>query len=519
MYMLDAIKICDGASSFCITNQEYTSLSDFQKVIHIMQQSILCDYVRAFTLPPNFTLPEVKCNGILDNYKNALKSKLDKLPYSQYMPGKYQQAYEVTAAMFDNFTGVRSLTISATDIVCLLGDQEIADNEALNSFKKEFYLPFLYAAYGTKIDSDYIADRDTVSSLDSGYELLNPIIYKPEFAFEENDKDEYSFSARRNNSVNEENARFIMRMIPLTAFASFSIDDYENMEKHFSIANRLIAGLNWRGKTSTALIAIMALFSIEHDHYAMHYHMQDLNRCSVSDICYDIITCSNYTADIGCSSTSKVGFEKLLKYLCDRWNLAIDDYVLFGDLLQRLGYSADTVSYLQKDITQVTTAEMESFKRSSLASFINKGMEATDLPTDELGDVNTDTSGALGGTTTEPDGMSPESTDTPIDGPAEEEDPNNAVIQEIKRTIPEASDGILIELLDPEKETLSDYLYRAEFQLRVRNIMQNPSSVKCSKRVLHLLEQWATKWLYVCSVASLKSFLKNVSFPLMANEQ
>jgi hypothetical protein len=162
---------------------------------------------------------------------------------------------------------------------------------------------------------------------------------------------------------------------------------------------------------------------------------------------------------------------------------------------------------------------MESFKRSSLASFINKGMEATDLPTDELGDVNTDTSGALGGTTTEPDGMSPESTDTPIDGPAEEEDPNNAVIQEIKRTIPEASDGILIELLDPEKETLSDYLYRAEFQLRVRNIMQNPSSVKCSKRVLHLLEQWATKWLYVCSVASLKSFLKNVSFPLMANEQ
>jgi hypothetical protein len=203
--------------------------------------------------------------------------------------------------------------------------------------------------------------------------------------------------------------------------------------------------------------------------------------------------------------------------------LNIDDYTLLGETLSKLGYAADAISYLQKNVNEITTAEMEAFQRSPLASIINRiALEANDpiaddkisadkiAPTDDNTVTPSDTTNGEGDLPTEPgdptleDDSSTDSTETKSD--------------QIDDVMPDATDGVMLELLDPSKETLSDYMYRNTFLVKVNNILQNPSQFNCSKKELILLKQWASRWLYIMSVQSLKSFLKNLSFSLMPDQ-
>ena len=72
--------------------------------------------------------------------------------------------------------------------------------------------------------------------------------------------------------------------------------------------------------------------------------------------------------------------------------------------------------------------------------------------------------------------------------------------------------------MNPENETLSDFLYRKEFLIRTNELLKNTSQTKVDSQILFMLKEWATKWLYMFSVPSLKSFLRNLNVSLMPKQ-
>lgn len=515
--MLRAIVQNSSTGEF-VTNNDFHLFSDFQKSLLLMNQCLLCDYVLMFTSDFQGTFSDSVGPKMIREYRQDLLTEFYKLPHTVYTSGKYEEAYQMLRDMLTDFRYP-----DAADIMTLYMDQEVLEHPSLCSLDKNFVLPFLYAMTGTKLPKEMLADLeiDDTSSSDDGYNLLAPVLLTPVFKLM-SDGDHYLLGA--NKQVNLESQYLILTFTPVKSFPSFTIDDFSSMSKSLPALYRYIAGFNWRNKSYAQFLAMMATFSIDHDHSASNYGMIDNDPCcSIVDVCYDIVTRSDFTTHVSSYDNLKSSFDKLLKYLCDRWKLNIDDYALLGDTLSKLGYATDAISYLQKNVNEITTAEMEAFQRSSLASFINRiALEANDPIVDDKISADkvaspVDNNVTPGDPTTDGAGDLPTEPGDPTLGDDSIED-SETKSEQIDDVMPDATDGVMLELLDPSKETLSDYLYRNTFLVKVNNILQNPTQFNCSKKELILLKQWASRWLYIMSVQSLKSFLKNLSFSLMPDQ-
>lgn len=462
----------------------YNTLTDYQKVSYLLTQTLLIDYYSLIT-----------GYKVFENTRSHIEDMFNQLPYSEYMDGAYQHAYNTCKYVLQCLkTQTRVGTENIINDVLSVFMHHSVENIPSLGLSKELVIP-LMTSMDYKLNDDDIVD----GSIEDGVILEPKVIYPHCYVY---DTWEVPGLAYRN--------AMHVCILPRTSsikFASFDTISTSGQEEYSLLQKpeyKYITGLNWSGKTLSQFVAFMSQYSIEHD------------LCStplLSNVCYDIVTHSNYT-DVCCNND--IPIEQLLKYLCERWGLTIDDNQLLADLLSRCGYDVNTLNYLVKDTSVITAAEADAFNKSFLSKYIKHriGLEASDVdqtlnPVDESSSMDNDMS------------STPELDDTgaSMDDPiGEDTDEEITKLEDIDRKVPVAVDGIILELLDPTKETMADHLYRAEFQMRVKNLVQNASTTKCSKYTLYLLTQWATKWLYICSVTSLKSFLENISFPLMSEQ-
>lgn len=455
----------------------YNKLTDYQKVSYLLTQTLLIDY---YTLLSDYTVLKPTRDHISDMFKQ--------LPYSEYMDGAYQHAYNTCKDVIES---VGANLIS--DILAVFMHHSVEGISSLG-LPKELVIPLMTSMGYPITDEDIVDD-----SINDGVILEPRVVYPYCMVY---DTHEVQGLAHRN--------AMHVCILPCTTsieFASFDTVGPNGQEEYAHLQKpeyKYITGLNWSGKTLSQFIAFMSQYSIEHDLYS---------NSALSNVCYDIVTHSNYT-DVCCYKD--IPIEQLLKYLCERWGLTIDDNQLLADLLSRCRYNTDTLNYLVKDASVITAAEADAFNNSFLSKYVKHriGLEASDMdqnpnPVDESSSMDNDMSSTPG----------LDDTGASIDDPIGEDTGEELTkLEDIDRKVPVAVDGIILELLDPTKETMADHLYRAEFQMRVKNLVQNASTAKCSKYTLYLLTQWATKWLYICSVTSLKSFLENISFPLMSEQ-
>lgn len=458
-----------------ILDAEYVShFTPYQKVVYLTTQVILTTYINRF-----FSDTDVS-----QVYLSELLNEFHKLPYSEYMPGRYQMAYETLKKLFHVSDSYGK--ISTSEVLSIYMDDELNDISEVKLYKT-FLIPVLYVLYNAKND-ELVLDND----VDDGV-VYEPIMTIPEFTIECN--------------LDGSTDKLVARMRTISEFSTY-------VSEHPDINNYLfkyLSGFNWSGKNVTQLIGLLSKFTINHDL---------CNYATIPDVCYDIVTHSNFTADVTVDNRTCLDFINFIKYLCERWQLAIDDTSVLAQVLARCNYNSDVLSYLAKDANMITASEMEAFNKSDFAKYVKHkvAVEASDT-TDELSE---DEDPSVTDSTT-PEGDPMTDTDVPAIGDTQDDVQDDASSQDtelekLDRSLPESPDGIIMELLDPTKETMADHLFRAEFQMRVNNLLQNTRSSKCSKYTMYLLTQWATKWLYVCSTASLRSFLENISFPIMSEK-
>ncbi len=510
-------------------HKHYEQFSATKKMIYVIEQLLLCDYVIMFagTLVQNDSMADhsykTAAPVLLREYRNDLVNKALSIPKYDFHTGKYSHIHNLMISL------AYGTMPSADDLIDVFMDSEII-NDADIYMPKEFMLPFVYAVNGTKIDKERIPNSVDMDS--DQYEFFNPIVYTPKY-----------------NISKELGFRIILDTEEEFQVPSFVVEDFTDLRKNMALPYRYIACLDWKGKTFTHVLGLFERFSLEHDKHVM----QNDSVCTVGDLCYDVVTHSDYCRC--CKPSNMQSFIHSLKYLVEKWNIQIDDTVYLGEILKCSDtVDPDIVNYLQKPIGNVTVAEMEAFKSSIFASFIHKTISATEATDPNKDDDEDDKSEFPAGNSKDEEadpGLDPTNDDTPInpDQPADQNgenaggddltmgdlgdagptgdvnDPEESEEEEketeehkVARKIPPAADGILLELLNPENETLQDYLYRKEFLYRVNELLQNPSANRYSSQVLFMLKQWATKWLYIFSVPSLKSFLRNINFSIMSNK-
>lgn len=511
-------------------HKHYEQFSGIKKMTYLIEQLMLCDYITMFagTLvqydSPADHSYTIAAPVLLREYRNELVRKALAIPKYDFHSGKYAHLYDLMISL------VNGNMPHADDLIDVFMDSEIV-NDADIYMPKEFMLPFVYAINGTKIDKDRIPNSVDMDS--DQYEFFNPIVYTPKYELHK----ELGF-------------RIVLNSEEAFQVPSFIVEDFTDLRKNMALPYRYIVCLDWKGKSFTHVLGLLEQFSLEHDKHVM----QNDSVCTVGDLCYDVVTHSDYCRC--CKPSNMQSFIHSLKYLVEKWNIQIDDTVYLGELLKHSdAVDPDIVNYLQKPVESVTVAEMEAFKSSIFASFINKTISATEAtdpnkkddedeegfpdgnskdeqadpgldPTNEDAPTNPDQPADGGGTDMGSMGdgsdmdMGDMSGGDDASGESGDESENAEETEEHKvaRKIPPATDGILLELLNPENETLQDYLYRKEFLYRVNELLQNPSANRYSSQVLFMLKQWATKWLYIFSVPSLKSFLRNINFSIMSNK-
>lgn len=516
-------------------HRHYEKFPSVKKMVYLMEQFLLCDYVIMFSgsLIQNDSLADhsyrLAAPLLLREYRNELVNKALAIPRSDFHTGKYTHTHALMKEM------AYGTIPSADDLIDIFMDSSI-ENDADIYMPKEFLLPFVYAINGTKIDKDRIPN--SVDLDDDQYEFFNPVVYIPTFDISK-----------------ELGYRLIMDVSEEFQVPAFIVEDFQDLRKNMTLPYRYIACLDWKGKSFQHVLGLLERFSIEHDKHVM----QNDSVCTVGDICHDVITGSNYCRC--CKPSNIQSFIHCLKYLVEKYSIQIDDTKYLGEILKYVtNVDQNIISFLQKPVESVTVAEMEAFNSSIFASFIHKTISATEATDpakdeDEKEKENEDKSEFPAGNSKDEEadpGTDPNNEDAPTnpDEPAdddaggtgdmdmgdlggddaatgdatagdtaEESDEKETEEHKVARKIPPATDGILLELLNPENETLSDYLYRKEFLYRVNELLQNLSSnTRYSSQTLFMLKQWATKWLYIFSVSSLKSFLRNINFSIMSNK-
>lgn len=266
------------------------------------------------------------------------------------------------------------------------------------------------------------------------------------------------------------------------------------------------------------LIGIIASFSVNHDNYVMNLNDPDTPICIV-DLCYDLVTGSSpmYSSAGAVRQRPVLGHEEfiqLVKYLLDTHRLQpLQEYGLFGALLESLGTDPNIVNYFVRPDEAITGEEAYAFRTSRYASIIKDrlavvGMEAADddAPDDETED-------------TPDEGAEEGEADTPAMDPTE--DPGAALGEDTLTDEPEEEadnrpeidpDKMLLELAAPN-ETMADYIYREMVNRRITAILQNPPESARPNDLL-MLKRWKSRWLYLTSIACLRDFLSRVNIRL-----
>lgn len=496
--------------------KRYHSFSATKQMIYLIHHLLLCDYVSMFagTLvqKPDYTHYDIATPLNLRTYRNTLMEKALVIPKTDFNTGIYSHYHDLL------FSLCKGDMPSADDLIDLFMDSHVLEDPDLQ-IPKEFLLPFIFSVNGTTIAKDRISSNVDLDS--DAYLFYNPIIYTPRYELSK----EYGL-------------RMILDIDPDLQVPCFSLDNFTDMQHNLPLPYRYVASMDWRGRSLTHVLGLLERFSLEHDSHVM----QNDSVCTVGDLCYDIVTHSDYCRN--CTPSNFNAFISCCKYLCETWNVQVDDTAYLGELLKCSNGDMDVVNYLQKSVDQITVAEMEAFQSSVFATFVHKTVSATeaaDPNTDEDDDKKNpkEEGDAQAGTTDTPEDTNPDAPagtddttgDMPTDDPDAptdtgdleapedtESDSEDTPAKKVERKIPPATDGILLELLNPENETLSDHLYRKEFLIRVNDLLQNPSGTRCDSQTLFMLKEWASKWLYIFSVASLKSFLKNINFNVMAKQ-
>ena len=265
------------------------------------------------------------------------------------------------------------------------------------------------------------------------------------------------------------------------------------------------------------LIGVIASFSVNHDNYVMNLNDPDTPVCIV-DLCYDLVTGSSpMYSNAGAVKRPVLGHEEfiqLVKYLLDTHRLQpLQEYGLFGALLESLGTDPNIVNYFVRPDEAITGEEAYAFRTSRYASIIKDrlavvGMEAADddAPDDETED-------------TPDEGAEEGEADTPAMDPTE--DPGAALGEDTLTDEPEEEadnrpeidpDKMLLELAAPN-ETMADYIYREMVNRRITAILQNPPESARPNDLL-MLKRWKSRWLYLTSIACLRDFLSRVNIRL-----
>ena len=326
-------------------HKHYEQFPSIKKMVYIMEQLLLCDYVIMFagTLLQNDSLADHSYRTaaplVLREYRNELVTKALAIPKSDFNTGKYQHYHDILQSLaYGNMP-------SADDLIDVFMDSTIV-NDADIYMPKEFLLPFVYTVNGTKVDKDRIPNSVDMDS--DQYEFFNPIVYTPEFEI-----------------TKELGYRLILDTKEEFQVPSFIVEDFTDLRKNMALPYRYIACLDWKGKSFTHVLGLLERFSLEHDKHVM----QNDGVCTVGDLCHDVVAHSDYCRC--CKPSNMPSFIHCLKYLVEKWNIQIDDTVYLGEILKHSdNVDQDIVNYLQKPISSVTVAEMEAFQSSIFASFM-----------------------------------------------------------------------------------------------------------------------------------------------------
>lgn len=299
---------------------------------------------------------------------------------------------------------------------------------------------------------------------------------------------------------------------PMTCFYLDSeFDDIHN--DHFGTIYRWLSHFDLSNISVDDLVGILANFSIEHDQYVMNLNDPDIPT-TIMDLSYDLVTGSSFAHDSAGTSQRVVSdhaiFIELIKFLLKRGQLKpLQDYELFGALLEKAGIDPKIVNYFVQPDTRILGEEAYAFRTSIYATFIKErwipGMEAAgDEPEEpEEPEATPDETEAGTEETEEPtDDMGAD-----ISAPADEPDETPA---EKKPEID--PDRMLLELAAPN-ETMADYIYREMVNRRITSILQNPPESARPNDLL-MLKRWKSRWLYLTSIACLRDFLSRVSIRL-----
>lgn len=514
--MLDSIIITDNID----IHLHYNEFSNTKKMVYLIQQTLLCDYITMFSgaiVQDNIVNNRFKISApfLLRSYRRSLEEKSAVIPKDSFNTGKYLR---ISKVLMELLSGNMP---EADDIIDIFYSSEFIDDIDIH-LPKEFLLPYIYSINGTYIEKDRLPMNANVleeyGEKANGYEFSNPIVYIPSFIVDK----KYGFVLKLETS-------------PTYAFSSFVMYDYESMRKDMHLPYRYLACMNWRGKNFLHIVGFLENFSIEHDPNLM----MENNVCSIGDICYDIVTNCDYCRD--CKPFNIHQFISAIKYICERWKITITDCEYLGEILRKSKvYDSNVINYLTKKIEDVTVAETQAFERSAFFSIVKKSstiaLEANDTAstedeqnkddnddeiTDDIENIDTedneldeDISNELDD---ESDEITSDSDDNEKDDETDKEKTENVSTKE-ERIISPSVNGILLELLNPENETLSDFLYRKEFLIRTNELLKNTSQTKVDSQILFMLKEWATKWLYIFSVPSLKSFLRNLNVSLMPKQ-
>ena len=491
--MLNGIIISDNLDNYF----HYNEFSNLKKMVYLLQQTLLCDYVTMFSGvlyqpsvigdTPNNTYKSV-APFILRLYRQQLEKQAAIIPKDSFNTGKY---IHISKLLMDTLLGKLP---SADDLMDVFYSTEFS-NDVDISLPKEFLLPFVYAINGTYVDSDILPMNahvlNTVNT--KGYEFMNPLVYVPVFIVD----DKYGIVLK-------------LQTDPTYTFSSFYMQDYSTMRKNLLPAYRYLSSLNWSGRQFLHIVGFLQNFSIEHDPHLM----LDDHVCTIGDICYDIVTGHKFCDS--CKPYDPNQFISFIKHICEQWKIVITDCDYLGELLKRCGVVGDDViNYLLKQENELTDNEVRAFKESILFNIVKKSSIAIEANNSIDVDEDTDDTSTDDDQSSDDTDMSSDTDDISdnIDDNSEDDKKEDPPV-ETKPISVKSVDGVILELLNPENEVLSDFLFRKEFLIKVNELLKNPTRSKYSSHTLFMLKEWATKWLYIFSVTSLKSFLRNLHISL-----
>lgn len=333
-----------------------------------------------------------------------------------------------------------------------------------------------------------------------------------------------------NNTVNPRTAEdhLAIEILPVLS-APFKVDMHKNIkyftEKCGDTSLDYLSCFNLHDLAVDDLIGVLSNFSIDHDRYAMTY-----NNFRLPDVCFDLVTGSHYCCrvDAGTENTTdmynsaKEGLVSFIKQMLDEDKLKpLEEYRLFGELLERMGDSSSLVNYFNKQINTILATEAAAFRSSDYATIVADrfdtcvGMEAVDpLDTDTSDSTNESENDNNDGTddndfaadTADDDAGASDSASSEIST----DDSGDQAEQEKKPPIdPQA---MLLEMAKPNG-SMNDFVYRETVSRRISSLLKNPPE-NANANDLLMLKRFNNRWLFLVSVACIRDFLTRVSLRL-----